>query len=190
MENEELVDYSGIALLVLDMQPAFLDACSHPALLRNRVRFAVRAADLLGLEVIFTEQAPERIGRTIPELREFSDGPVFGKRSFSALRCPELNAFRESEGIHHLLITGIETPICVYQTAIDAIGMDIEVTVLSDAIGQRRDADRDPTLTVLREAGCHILPSEAVFYSILGSADHPDFRAFTDLVKEASALSR
>lgn len=186
MQDPDLADYSGLGLLVVDMQPGFLDACQNPRAIINRVRFAVRAAELLGIQVFFTEQAPEKLGNTIGEILEFSDGPVFPKTAFSALRADEMDAYLDEEQFSHLLICGIETPICIYQTALDTLARDIQVTLLSDAIGQRRPEDVTPVLVTLREAGCTILPSESVFYSILGDALHADFRPFTALVKEAA----
>ncbi len=186
MQDPDLADYSGVGLLVVDMQPGFLDACDDPQRIIDRVRFAIRAAELLGIQVFFSEQAPEKLGNTIGELLEFSDGPVFPKTAFSALRATEMDAYLDEEAFSHLLICGIETPICIYQTALDALSRDIQVTLLSDAIGQRRPEDAPPIFTTLREAGCTILPSETVFYSILGDALHADFRPFTALVKEAN----
>jgi nicotinamidase-related amidase len=84
-----------------------------------------------------------------------------------------------------LLLAGIETSICIYQTALHALGADIGVTLLSDCISERRLEDRTPVLEQLLSMDAHILPSETIFYSLLGSAEHPKFRELNDLVKEA-----
>ncbi|MGF1531761.1 MAG: isochorismatase family protein [Puniceicoccaceae bacterium] len=189
MRDTDMADYSGLGLLVVDMQPAFLAACTSPSRVLSRVRFAIRAAELLGIQVFFSEQVPEKLGKTVEELLEFSDGPVFPKSAFSALRAPEIDSYLDEESFSHLLLTGIETPICIYQTALDALARDLQVTLLSDAIGQRRDQDVPQVLQTLREAGCNILPSETVFYSIIASSFHADFREFSDLVKEAQLTS-
>jgi nicotinamidase-related amidase len=81
-------------------------------------------------------------------------------------------------------LLGIETSICIYQTAIQALGDDIGVTLLSDCISERRAEDREPVLKQLLSMDAHVLPAETIFYSLLGSAAHPQFRAFTELVKQ------
>ena len=95
-----------------------------------------------------------------------------------------LSHWIESNQIDHLLLLGIETSICIYQTALQALGDNIGVTLLSDCISQRRPEDREPTLNQLLAMGAHILPAETIFYSLLGSAGHPQFRKFTQIVKK------
>ena len=83
----------------------------------------------------------------------------------------------------HLLLCGLETPICVYQTAIAALAAGLQVTLLSDALGARRTEDATACLMALRHAGAHVLPSETVFYALLHDVQHPFFKAYTQLVK-------
>jgi len=84
-----------------------------------------------------------------------------------------------------LLIAGIESSICVYQTAVQALGEEIGVTLLADCISERRAEDRAPVFGQLLAMDAHVLPCETIFYSLLGSAEHPKFREFTHLLKEA-----
>lgn len=173
-----------VALLVLDMQPAFLKVIDAAEPLFRRTQFAIGAARLLGIEVIFTEQVPGKMGVTDEFLTSLAPGArVFQKTAFSALGAEGLEDHLRNRGIDHLLIAGIETPICVYQTATAALRSEFDVTLLSDAIGCRRREDGVAVLASLREAGAHILPAESVFYSILQDATDPRFREFTALVK-------
>ena len=88
--------------------------------------------------------------------------------------------------VSQLLICGLEIPVCVYQTAMDALREGMGVTILSDAVTGRRSEDGRACLEALRAAGAHVLPTETVFYAMVGDATHPQFRAFTDLVKQAA----
>jgi len=176
----------GAHLLCLDVQAPFLRAVAEGSQLLRRCQFAVAAAECLGLPVAFTEQVPDKLGPTVPELRQLAPAaPVFAKRAFSALGDP---AVREAllggaAPVEHVLLCGLETPICVYQTAVDALNADVQVTVLSDAVGARRAADAQACLEALARAGAHILPAETIYYALLGGADHPAFKAYTELVK-------
>ena len=176
----------GALLLCLDMQPAFVRAVAHGDAVLGRCRFAVAAARLLGLPVAFTEQVPQKLGGTDPGLLALVERPaVFAKDTFSALAegCPARELLLPGAGVEHLLLCGVETPVCVYQTAVDALRLGLAVTILSDGVGARREADAAMCLQALARAGAHVLPSESVFYSILGGAKHPSFRSYTELVK-------
>jgi nicotinamidase-related amidase len=173
-------------LLCLDMQPVFIRAVAGGSQVLRRCQFAVASAAGLGIPVAFTEQVPGRLGATDPALLSLVSEPeVHAKDSFSALPPGEENpGVVAGRGIKRLLVCGLETPVCVYQTAVDALGLGFDVTVLSDCVGARREADARTCLAALALAGAAILPAETVYYSILAGATHPFFRAYTELVKK------
>ena len=172
-------------LIAVDLQPAFLAAMPGGERTLRRAAFAIAAAAGLGLPVVFTEQVPAKLGPTAPTLLALApSAPVFGKDSFSALADEAVRAeLIDQRQVSHLLLCGIETPVCIYQTALDAVRSGIEVTLLADAVGARRADDAATCLEALKAAGVHVLPSETVFYALLGSARHPFFRDYTKLVK-------
>lgn len=177
----------GAALLAVDLQALLLGMLPAPArrALEQRASLAIAAAAGLGVPVFFTEQAPAKLGPTLPALRKLAPAasPVFDKTTFSALAHPPLlEALRAAE-IEHLLLVGLETPVCIYQTALGALAEGFQVTVLSDAIAARRADDHASVLAALRHAGVHVLPVETVIYALLHDAGHPFFREFTALVK-------
>ena len=176
-----------LGLLLIDFQDVFLKEIPDRERLLKRSTFALKAAELLGVSVAVTEQIPEKLGATTEVLRSYWDvnTPVFDKSAFSAFDAEGLHRWIVSNQIDHLLLAGIETSICIYQTGLQALGADIGVTLLSDCISERRLEDRAPVLEQLLSMDAHILPSETIFYSLLGSAEHPQFREFNELVKEA-----
>jgi nicotinamidase-related amidase len=172
-------------LVCLDVQPVFLPIMAGGHGVVARCRFAVAVARGLGIPVLFTEQVPRKLGGTEPSiLREAPDAPVCGKLAFSALADDGIRDRIREAGPTELLICGIETPVCVYQTASDALAAGYGVTVLCDAIDARRPEDGRAALEDLARLGARILPSETVFYAILRGADHPFFRDYTALVKK------
>ena len=177
-----------LGLLFIDFQDVFLKVIPDSDPLMRRVSFAAEAATLLGCSVAVTEQLPEKLGESTDALKQClpENTPIFSKSAFSAFEADGLNRWIESNQIDHLLIAGIETSICVYQTAVQGLGQDIGVTLLSDCISERRAEDREPILKQLLSMEAHVLPSETIFYSLIGSADHPSFKAFTELVKKYS----
>jgi len=178
-----------LALLVVDVQPTFLKALPDAEAFLRRCALAVGAARLLGIPVFFTEQVPAKLGGTHPDLLQ-SAGPsavVVSKTAFSALAGDELATALSSQGINNLLIGGLEGPVCVYQPAVDALRLEMGVTLLADAITARRPADQETCFSMLRHHGVTILPVETVFYAMVHDAQSPHFRAFTELVKQGSA---
>ena len=175
-----------LGFLFIDFQDVFLQAIPDRERLMRRVSFAAEAAILLGCKIAVTEQVPEKLGASTEALssRLPQNTPIFSKSAFSAFEAEGLNRWIESNQIDHLLIAGIETSICVYQTAVQGLGQDIGVTLLSDCISERRAEDREPVIKQLLSMEAHVLPSETIFYSLVGSAEHPDFKAFAQLVKK------
>ncbi|MEM7792263.1 MAG: isochorismatase family protein [Verrucomicrobiota bacterium] len=175
-----------LGLLLIDLQDAFLKVIPDQKRLVNRVSFALEAAKLLGCHIAVTEQLPDKLGETTQALaaRFEEDTPIFDKNSFSALEADGVDRWLESNQIDHLLIAGIESSVCIYQTAVEALSKDLGITLLSDCISERRFEDRAPVVQQLLAMEAHFLPSETIFYSLLGTALHPKFKAYTALVKQ------
>lgn len=174
-----------LGLLVIDMQDSFLKVIPNSAQLIDRTCFAIKAAKLLDCSIALTEQLPEKLGATNQAILDCltENTPCFDKSGFSAFDAEGLNRWIETNQIDHLLIAGLESTICIYQSAVQALSEDIGVTLLADCIGERRPEDRAPVFNQLLNMEAHVLPSETIFYSLLGSAEHPAFKAMTTLVK-------
>lgn len=176
---------SGVLLLCLDVQAPFLGVMPDGDRVLKRCRLAAAAAQGLGIPVAFTEQVPQKLGPTVPDLLAEAPGaPQYGKTTFSALADDGIRDAIRAFDVDHLLLCGIETPVCVYQTALDALDHQFQVTLLSDAITARRADDAAVAADALIRAGVHVLPAETVFYALLRDARHPFFKSYTQLVKD------
>jgi len=175
----------GVLLLGLDLQAPFVSVIAERDTFVNRVKLALAAAHATGLPAALTEQVPAKLGPTIDDVLSAAgpDCSVFPKSTFSALADEAVSNHVSAQQFEHLILCGLETPICVYQTAIDALNQDLQVTVLSDAVGARRPADATVVLAALARLGVHVLPTETVFYALLHNTGHPAFKTFTALVK-------
>ena len=178
----------GLAGLIVDLQPVFLDLVHESESFSSNCRFLIESLNLFQIPLFLTEQVPEKLGGTSSEFISLAPmAPVFKKDTFSALGATGLLNALADDGIEHLLLAGVETSICVYLTALEALSSDLEVTILTDCVTCRRPSDGEWVLRKLALAGCHLLPVESVFYGILGGASHPLFRAFTKLVNNRAA---
>ena len=180
--SSEILD--AVALLVVDMQDAFLNVMPDREAVLRRTALAIESARAFGIKVIFTEQAPAKLGPTNADLLALApDARVFAKNEFSALLAEGLLEYLRRINVYHLLLAGIETPICIYQTALHAQDNELDVTLLSDCTTGRRPDDCVIVLESLARAECHVLPAETVFYSMLGSSLNARFAHFTRIVK-------
>lgn len=180
----------GAALLAIDLQSTLLGAlpAATAAALIARASLAIAATTALRIPVLFSEQVPAKLGGTAPALRALApEAPVYPKTTFSALAEPAVLDALRAQSIEHLLIIGLETPVCVYQTALGALAEGFQVTILSDAVAGRRTEDHATVLAALRASGITVLPVETVLYALLHDATHPDFKTITTLVKTRSA---
>ena len=176
---------AGVLLLCVDMQPTFLKAIPDGSEVLKRCSFAVEVAKGLGMQIAFTEQMPRKLGGTATELLELAPKAyAHSKNTFSVFADDGISDALRSLDVEHIILCGVETPICIYQTAIGALDANLQITVLTDAIGARRPADSAICLGALARSGVHLLPSETVFYSLLHDANHPFFKAYTQLVKK------
>ena len=172
--------------MCVDFQAVFLKSVHDSDSLLKRTRFAIQAAKGFGMPVVFTEQVPQKLGATVPELLSLAPGArQFGKTAFSALADDGIRDAIRAMDIEHLILCGLETSICVYQTALDALDAQLQVTILADAVSARRPEDAAVCLDALRARNhVFILPSETVFYSMLQDVKHPFFKTYTQLVKD------
>ena len=188
MINETLsddIENSGIGLVIMDMQTSLLDAINSSKELEASMILQLQIMKALRVPTCLTEQVPEKLGPTKPEiLNSCEDYPIFPKSTFSAFGCNEFNDWIKNFKVSHLLVSGIETPICIYQTCIDALRENLKVTIISDCVSARRDKDAETVICQLRKFGCFVLPLEAVTYSMLRNSSHEQFRAISKLVRQ------
>ena len=173
------------AVVGIDLQPVFLQVVTNGEELRRRCSLLLASANLVGIKIHLTEQVPEKLGGCDDELLALAPSASrFKKSTFSAFGADGFEESLRVAGIEHLLIAGVETSICVYQTALDARHYGFDVTILTDCVSCRRPSDGEWALKALQDADCHTLAMESVLYSLLGTADNPLFRDFSKLIKK------
>lgn len=170
-------------LLVVDVQERLCAAMDQQALDRvlARVNAAVRGAQALGLPVLVTEQYPKGLGPTHSLVRlALKDVPTFEKLEFSAAVPPVLEALGRRTQV---LLAGMETHICVFQTVRDLADRGLSPVVLADAVLSRHPEDREVGLQLCREAGGHVRTVENALFDMLGQAGTPEFKAVSQAVR-------
>ena len=179
-----LLDRERSALLVVDVQSRLAPAMADSAGVVGRVRVLLEAARRLGVPTLVSEQYPKGLGGTVEELApSLGDAKVIPKTAFSCAREPEFAAALRGLDRPQVVVCGMETHVCVLQTALDLHGQGFAVHVAADAVGSRDTARRDLGLARMRDAGCAIVDSEMVVFEWLGAAGTDEFREVSKLIK-------
>ena len=184
--SPELMSRGDTALLVVDVQEKLVPAIADGASVVWNVRRLIDGAKILGLPVVGTEQYPKGLGATVGELAERL-GPVPSKLTFSCGGCPELFLVLEElrgQGIHKILVCGMEAHVCVQQTVLDLLADGWRVYVAADAVGSRFEADYRVALGRMDSAGATLTTTEAALFEWCEVAGTPEFKEISRLARE------
>lgn len=185
MPHKNILDSSKTGLLVIDVQEAFRPVIDDFGQLAARTAVAVRGFLTLGRPVLVTEQYPKGLGRTASEIREVlpADFAYVEKTAFSSCGASAVEAGLRSAGVTQVVICGLETHVCVNQTAHDLLGRGFDVHLLVDAVASRTKGNRKIGLRKLFSSG--VIPSsiEMALFEMMRDATHEKFKEIQRLVK-------
>ena len=171
--------------LLIDLQQRFIPAMeqSEYELIRKNIIILSQAAKILNIPLLYTQQYTKGLGNTDPLILSHIDGEHIEKNCFS---CYGEDCFIESiekTGRKQILIAGIETHICVLQTALDLLEKGYDVMVLEDAVMSRTSRNKKTALDYLAQSGAWIGCLELALFQILKKSGSPEFKEISSLIK-------
>ena len=178
------LDPERCVLVVVDIQERFRDLIDGvDGVLRNTDRL-VRYCQALEIPVLVTEHYPRGLGVTVPEVRDLL-------RPFEPLEkihfsCAGDDGFRKAlaaRGRDQVLLCGIETHVCIYQTAFDLLRDGRQVAVAADAVSSCTPTDRTLGLARMRDLGVQVMSTQMIMFEILRKAGTPEFKAVAALLR-------
>jgi nicotinamidase-related amidase len=175
------LDPARTTLIVVDVQEAFAKAISNFEEVAEATATLVQGAAATDVPIVVSEQYPQGLGETVPAVADhLPEGTVpLDKVRFSAA---EAEGF-DLAGRDQALLCGIETHVCVAQTALDLLSRDVEVHVVLDAVGSRTAENLELGLGRMEAAGAILTSVETALFELLGGSDHPAFKEVQALVK-------
>ena len=184
-QSDSLLKASDSVLALIDIQQKFRPAIAGMEELIRRAQALVRAAVRLGVPVLATEQYAKALGPTAPELKQYlPDSQAYpDKLCFSSLGC---DAFRDSLAVSkrkQVVMTGIETHVCVMQTGLELLAAGYSVYVVTDAVASRKGSDREAALQRLARHGAELVTTEMVVFEWLRKAGTAEFKELQALIK-------
>jgi len=180
-----MLNVDNTALLVIDVQGKLAQLMHDKEQLFANLDRIIRGAQVLDIPIIWTEQVPEKLGQTTPEIAELLVGSAtpISKASFSCCGTPPFTAELQTLNRRQLLVTGIETHICIYQTSIDLLNLDYDVQVVADAVSSRTAENKQIGLARVKEAGAVVTSTEMALFELLRVAEGDRFRQIARIVK-------
>ncbi|TCJ16995.1 hydrolase [Parasulfuritortus cantonensis] len=174
-----LIQADQSVLLMIDLQERLAPAIHDFAEVRRHNQWLLGVAQRLAVPVVATEQYPRGLGHTIPELAPaIPPEHILEKIHFSAVAEGNLDGLA-AMARPQVILTGIETHVCVLQTALDLLAAGKAVHVVAEAVGSRRPADKELALARLRQEGCRVVSREMVAFEWLHRAGTEQFKAIS-----------
>jgi nicotinamidase-related amidase len=172
-------------LVVIDVQARLVPSMPQDVYLRLRdtISMLVNGVGLLGVPVVTTEQYPQGIGHTVPELADACKEALIEKVSFGCCGEPDFLAALKKLGRSQVIITGMEAHVCVYQTVLGLLEEGYNVHLVRDAICSRNKIDYLTAVAGADKAGAVVTSAETVLFQMMQKSTHEQFRAVSKLVK-------
>ncbi|HQR41150.1 MAG TPA: isochorismatase family protein, partial [Gemmatales bacterium] len=155
----------------------------HEAVERDML-FLLDVANTVKIPVLATEQYPKGLGGTIASVKSKLSGAIPDKLTFSCCGNPEVVQFFKKEARPKLILIGIETHVCVQQTALDLVSLGFQIFLPVDAVSCRYPQDHHTALRRMENAGVVLTTVEALAFELVGTAGTPEFKAISKLVQE------
>ena len=176
---------NNTTLLVIDVQGKLAQLMHQKETFFANLERMVKGAQILDIPIVWTEQVPEKLGDTISRLREplLKTAQPIAKVSFSCCGNPPFMARLKALGRKQVLMTGLETHICVYQTTVDLLDMGYQVQIVTDAVSSRTPDNKLIGLERMKAAGAGVTSTETALFELLRIAEGDKFRAISKLVK-------
>ena len=178
-----MLEQDSAVLVVVDVQGKLARIVHDSRQVIANVGRIVAGARALGVPVLCTEQNPDGLGPTVDEIAPLLDEPAIPKMAFSCCGEPAFVEALNRLSRRHILLAGIETHICIYQTAMGLLDMGFQPHLVADGVSSRDPRNRELALRKMQAAGATITCVEMALFELLGTADRPEFKELLRIVK-------
>ena len=179
-----MLNVDDTVLLIIDVQDRLVGMLKNSDEIVKNNTILAKTANVLGVPTIVTEQYPQGLGSTVSEIREYANPDnTYEKTSFSALDEECVKAKLKELNPKNIILTGIESHICVYQTALALLEEGYRVYVVKNAVSGRKSKDYKTSLELMRDFGAKLTCVETVLFELLKTSKHQNFKEIQALIK-------
>jgi len=181
--NKFTLDNQDTVLMVIDIQERLVPAMKVANNVIENTNILISAAKEFSIPIITTEQYPRGLGNTVPALKDYIDSNyLFEKNSFTAYT-EDVKLALEKFDCKKVIITGMETHICVFQTIRDLLAEGYHVFIASDAVCSRTKENYLNGLDLIKDMGAMVSNTETIIFDLLKEAGTPEFKVLSKLIK-------
>lgn len=178
------LDCHQSVLLIIDVQQKLLPVIEGYHELIISMTKLLKGIQTLEIPIIITEQYPRGLGATISEIRKLiPDVEPVEKQSFSCCFNENFMSVLDKLNRKQILVSGIETHVCVYQTCIDLLEKGYAVFLMVDAVSSRKQDDKDLAIRVLEKEGVQLRSVEMALFELLNTSLHAQFKKISTIIK-------
>lgn len=173
-------------MMMIDFQEKLLPAINKNEEITQNVKKLLKSAAVLDIPVKYSEQYPKGLGKTTSEIAKLlpEDSKYFSKLHFSCMAEHGFESFIDSNERKQIIVFGIESHICVFSTVMGMLEKGMNVAVVSDACGSRKQANHEIAMDSLGKAGAIVVPTETVIYQLISESGTPEFKELLPLFKQ------
>ena len=175
-------------LVIVDVQERLAPAILRQQEIIFNIRRLLEAAEALGVSVLVTEQYPQGLGNTVQKLSPHipKGTVVLSKKTFSIYDDEHIRKEINSRQLPKIILCGMETHVCVQQSAFDLLRAGLEVHIIADAVSSRFVVNREAALRRFESSGMVLTTTESLLFEWCRTAEHPQFKTISRLAKEKS----
>ena len=171
--------------LVVDVQEKLFPAIDDNKSILNNTLKMLDGLKLFKIPIVVTQQYSKGLGATIPEINNsIGNFSYIEKNSFSCYREPAFIRVLNRIGKRNVIIMGIESHICILQTALDLLYNNFNPVIVEDCVGSCNPNDKQVAIWRMRDVGSVITTSESMLYELCREAGTPEFKEILKIVKE------
>lgn len=179
-----MLEAENSQLVVVDIQGKLARIVYESEKLIRNTRILIQAANILQIPIVWVEQNPKGLGATSPEIAEMLNGnEAIAKMTFSACGEEKFRKAIAQNNRNNLILAGMETHVCVYQTAMDLMKEGYSVTLAADAVSSRTLENKQLALQRLKEEGAIISGTEMLVFELQKTCEGDRFKQLLNLVK-------
>ena len=179
-----MLDIKECSLVVIDVQGKLAQLIYDKDVLFKNIQILIKAAKILNIPVLWCQQCPKALGPTVPEISELlTDIKPINKSVFSCCGDEQFNIRLNELSRKQVLLCGIETHVCIYQTAIDLLRKGFTVDVIANGVSSRTKENKKVALKRMSAEGAKISSVEMTLFELLKTAKHPNFKEIARLIK-------
>ena len=172
------------AIVLIDVQGKLAEIMYESDKLLNNLEVLIKGAQLLDIPIVWTEQLPEKLGATTERISTLlkNHNPII-KNEFSCVKNVEFSTFIKNKKYNHFLLCGIETHVCVYQTANDLLDLGHEVEIIIDGVSSRTELNKNIGIEKITSLGAKVISVEMLLFEKQEIAVGNEFRELIKIIK-------